>query len=298
MDQFLGLSSSCPNRDQAKAILVPVPFDLTTCYKAGARDGPARIIEASPHMEFYDEETDSEAFRKGIFTATPIEPELPPENMVRKVREAVIPIVRSGQIPCVIGGDHSVSIGAIEAIYSELGRLNLVHFDAHTDLRDSYLGSRYSHACVMRRVWGLGDIIQIGVRAVSREEMEFLKGQRHWPTCRPIWANMVIEDREASIAETISRLKQQPTYVTIDLDCLDPSIMPAVGTPEPGGLSWSDITKFLKAIAASTMVVGFDVVELAPIPGYHAADFLAARLIYKFLSYIFNIKNLIPVDQD
>lgn len=284
------MPSHLQNRDQAKAILIPVPFDLTTCYKAGARDGPANILAASQQMELYDEETGTEAYKEGIFTSEPINPVLPPEAMTQNIREAVTPIVHSGRIPCVIGGDHSVSIGAIEAVYGKFGRLNIIHFDAHTDLRDSYLGSRYSHACVMRRVWELGDIIQIGIRSISREEKEFLDGQRHRHECEPIWASMVIEDRDASIAEMLSRLKKQPTYVTIDLDCLDPSIMPAVGTPEPGGLSWTDIIKFLKTLAASTNIVAFDVVELAPIAGYHAADFLAARLIYKFLSYIFALK--------
>ncbi|MGQ9499948.1 MAG: agmatinase [Dissulfurimicrobium sp.] len=290
MYQFLDIPSCPQDRNQAKTILIPVPFDLSTCYKAGARDGPASILAASQQMELYDEETGTETYKEGIFTARPIKPVLPPETMIQNIKEVVIPIIRSGQIPCVIGGDHSVSIGAIEAAYAVLGRLNIVHFDAHTDLRDSYLGSRYSHACVIRRVWELGDIIQIGIRSTSKEEMEFLNRQKQWPECEPIWASRVIEDRNAAIAEALARLKKQPTYVTIDLDCLDPSIMPAVGTPEPGGISWTDITKFLKALTAATKIAAFDVVELAPIAGYHAADFLAARLIYKVLSYIFTSK--------
>lgn len=283
ISHFLDISKYHPDRDQAKIVLIPVPFDLTTCYKAGARDGPYHILAASTQIELYDEETGTEAYRQGIFTAQPIEPTLPPEVLAQKVREAVATVVNAGQMPVVIGGDHSVSIGAIEAVAAAFGPLNIVHFDAHTDLRDSYLGSRYSHACVMRRVWDLGNVIQIGIRSVSRDEMEFLSELN----IEPIWARMVIEDRNAAILEAISRLKPSyPTYVTIDLDCLDPSIMPAVGTPEPGGLSWTDITKFLLAITNATNVIAFDVVELAPIPGYHAADFTAARLIYRFLNYM------------
>ena len=264
--------------------MVPVPFDLTTCYKAGARDGPSHIIAASTQMELYDEETGVEIHRQGVFTIQPVDPILPPEAMVQKIKDTVSPIVNAGQMPVVIGGDHSVSIGAIEAVNAAAGRLNIVHFDAHTDLRDSYLGSRYSHACAMRRVCGLGNMLQIGIRSVSRDEIEFLNRLN----VEPIWAREVIEDRNSAILEAVSRLEPSlPTYVTIDLDCLDPSIMPAVGTPEPGGLSWTDLTQFLSAITRTANIVAFDVVELAPIPGYHAADFTAARLIYKFLNYIF-----------
>jgi len=264
-------------------VLVPVPFDSTTCYKAGARDGPYHILAASPHMEFYDEETRTETYRCGIHTTSPLEPELPPENMVKKVRSEVSSIAKREQIAVVLGGDHSVSIGAIEAFYREKGPLNIIQFDAHTDLRESYQGSPFSHACVMRRVLDMGNVIQVGIRSLSLEEAELLESSHR----EPVWAKDVLQDREKAITKVLSSLEDLPTYVTIDLDCLDPSIMPAVGTPEPGGLLWQDIISFLYKITRKTAIIGFDVVELSPIPGLHAPDYLAARLVYKFLSYIY-----------
>lgn len=281
--QFLGLNSPYSDRNTARAVIVPVPYDGTTCYKPGARDAPFHIIAASPHMEFYDEETDSEPYLQGIHTLEPLEPTHLPEKMASMVRESVQDIISEFKLPVTIGGEHSVSIGAIQAASEVFGRINIVHFDAHTDLRDSYLGTRFSHACVLRRVWNIGNVIQVGIRSVSREEKEFLSTQGR----EPVWAKDIIEDRASSIRAVLSLLEPLPTYVTIDLDCLDPSIMPAVGTPEPGGLSWTDITRFLRELAGATRIIGFDVVELSPIPGYHAADFTAARLIYKFIAYIF-----------
>jgi agmatinase len=282
--QFLDLSPPHSDFESAKVAMVPVPFDATTCYKSGARDGPSHIIAASPHMEFYDEETDSEPYLKGIHTLEPLEPVLPPEKMVSTVRETVEDLLDASKLPVIIGGEHSVSIGAIQAVCKKLGKINIIQFDAHTDLRDSYLGTRFSHACVMKRVWDLGNVIQVGIRSISREEKDFLTSHGK----EPVWAKDVIHDRESAIKAVISSLAPFPSYVTIDLDCLDPSIMPAVGTPEPGGLSWTDITAFLRALTKATNVVGFDVVELSPIPGHHASDFTAARLIYKFLAYIFD----------
>ena len=282
--QFLDLNSPYSDKETARAVIVPVPYDKTTCYKSGARNGPSHIITASPHMEFYDEETDSEPYLQGIHTLEPLEPAHLPEDMAAMVREKVQGIISESRLPVVIGGEHSVSIGAIQAVCKKLGKINIIQFDAHTDLRDSYLGTSFSHACVMKRVWNLGNVIQVGIRSISRKEKDFLSSQGK----TPVWAKDVIHDRESAIKNVISSLAPFPSYVTIDLDCLDPSIMPAVGTPEPGGLSWTDMTAFLRALTKATNVVGFDVVELSPIPGHHASDFTAARLIYKFLAYIFD----------
>jgi len=280
--QFLPITSQEIDRDHAKMVVIPVPFDHTASYKTGARDGPQAILTASKNLELYDEETGTEVYKQGFYTLEPLEPVLPVEAMVREIRKTVESVLQNGQFPIVLGGDHSVSIGAIEAACNHFGRINIVQFDAHTDMRKSYSGTPYSHACVMRRVWGLGNVIQIGQRATSLEEMEFLQAENR----PPIWARDVAADRKQAIYTLLNRMESLPTYITIDLDCLDPSIMPATGTPEPGGLGWFDLLECLKAILSRTQVIGFDVVELSPLPGYHAADFLAARLIYKLASYI------------
>ncbi len=280
--QFLDLTPPYSNRDRAKVVMVPVPFDATTCYKAGARHGPMHILAASPHMEFYEEEVGTEVYRCGIHTIAPLEPRISPEAMAGDVEREVLQILREQKLPVVLGGEHSVSIGAIKAAASSKGPLDIIQFDAHTDLRDEYQGSPYSHACVMRRVWDLGDVIQIGIRSISREEVDFLdrKGKK------PIWARDILKDPNGTKERILSRLNGRPVYITIDLDCLDPGIMPSVGTPEPGGLLWHHLTGLLKAITACGNVIGFDVVELSPIPGLHAPDYLAARLVYKLLGYI------------
>lgn len=282
--QFLPITSQETDRDQAKLVVIPVPFDYTASYKTGARDGPQAILSASKNLELYDEETGTEVYTQGFYTMEPLEPVLPVEEMVIEVRKTVESVLKTRRFPIVLGGDHSVSIGAIEAAYRHFGRINIVQFDAHTDMRESYLGTPYSHACVMRRVWEWGNVIQIGQRATSREEMEFLTAENRLP----IWAKDVVYDRKQAICTLLKRMEPLPTYITIDLDSIDPSIMPATGTPEPGGLGWFDLLECLKAVVQRTQVIGFDVVELSPLPGYHAADFLAARLIYKLASYIFS----------
>lgn len=282
--QFLPITSQETDREHAKIIVLPVPFDYTASYKTGARDGPQAILTASKNLELYDEETSTEVYAQGFYTMEPLEPILPVEEMVREIQTTVLTVLQHGQFPVVLGGDHSVSIGAIEAACKHFGRINIVQFDAHTDMRESYLGTPYSHACVMRRVWESGNVIQISQRATSKEEMEFLTAQNRLP----IWAKDVVYDRRQAIRTLVERMEPLPTYITIDVDSMDPSIMPATGTPEPGGLGWFDLLECLRAVVAHTRVIGFDVVELSPIPGYHAADFLAARLIYKLASYIFS----------
>lgn len=280
--QFLDLSPEFSSAGEASWIIVPVPFDATTCYRPGARFGPQAIIEASCQMELFDDELLFEPYTCGIHTLNALEPLIDPREMAEKVEQVVAPLVSTGKKVCVLGGDHSVSIGAIEAVKKVHGRINCVQFDAHLDLRDNFQGSPYSHACVMRRVWEGVNPIQIGIRSYSKEEHDFIVGQPH----SPITASSVHQDLEGVIANTRERLESAlPTYVTIDLDCLDPSIMPAVGTPEPGGLGWFELLALLRAITQTTTVIGFDCVELAPVPGLNHPEYTASRLIYKMIGY-------------
>ncbi len=262
-------------------VVVPVPFDATTCYRAGARHGPMHILAASPHMELYEEDLGCEVYRCGIHTTDPLEPCISPEEMAARVETRVLEILQEERLPVVLGGDHSVSIGAIRACASASGDLDIIQFDAHTDLRDQYQGSRYSHACVMKRVWSLGNVVQVGIRSTSKEEMDFL-GKKGRP---PFWAREILCDVDGAGERILERLGGRPAYITIDLDCLDPGIMPSVGTPEPGGLLWHHLTGLLRKITSAVSVVGFDVVELSPIPGLHAPDYLAARLVYKLIGF-------------
>ncbi len=280
--QFLGLNPGSKGQEQAKVVIIPVPFDKTVCYRPGTRNGPEHIIAASPHMEFYDEEMHFSPFEAGLFTQEPVEPLLPPERTIEQVKGRVGLVLDQGKLPVVLGGEHSVTIGAVEAASERFPDLAVVQFDAHTDLRDEYHGTKYSHACTMRRIWPMAHVVQLGIRSCSAGEMDFLRSEG---ASMPFWAKECIFNKESVCQRLLERVQGRPIYVTIDLDCFDPSIMPAVGTPEPGGLGWYDMLFYLKALAKQD-IIGFDVVELSPIPGLHAADFTASRLIYKFLAYL------------
>ena len=280
--QFLNLNQEFSHPERAKWVIIQAPFDASVCYRPGARLGPQAIVEASSQLEHFDEELLCEPYRVGIHTQDPIEPVIDPRQMSKLVYEEALKSFEMGKRVCLLGGDHSVSIGAIQAAHQVHGRLNLVQFDAHLDLRDSYQGSTHSHACTMRRVWDMVNPIQIGIRSFSKEEFEFLRSQAK----PPISAGQIHSDPQGSLEEMKARVQPDlPTYVTLDLDCLDPSIMPAVGTPEPGGLLWYQILSFLREITTWSNVVGFDCVELAPIPGMNFPEFTAARLIYKVIGY-------------
>ncbi|MBA2848946.1 agmatinase [Thermosulfuriphilus ammonigenes] len=283
--RFLGLPEPLADIERAGIVILPVAYDATASYRAGTREGPARIIEASRYLEWYDEETETEVYRLGIATHPELEPVATgPEAMVEEVYRAVSGILASGQFPVILGGEHTVSLGAIRAAIETTPNLVVLQLDAHADLRDTYQGSSFSHACVMARVAEICPFIQVGLRSLSREEALWLKKRG----LRPYWAREVVGRGEEVARQIVSQVAGRPLYVTIDCDVFDPAIMPAVGTPEPGGLSWFEVITILRSVSQTTQIVGFDVVELAPIAGQVAPDFLAARLVYKFLSYIFS----------
>jgi len=265
--------------ENAEVVIIPVPYDQTSTWIKGADNGPAAIIGASANMELYDIETDSEVYRKGIFTDKPIECEGPPEEMIDSVAGKVAHYIKKGKFTVVIGGEHSVSIGSIRAQAENNGGVTVLQLDAHLDLRDEYNGSRYNHACVMARVKELAAIVQVGIRSMDSCEKEFMN------TEDVFFADDIRKDQHW-IDQAISRLSDK-VYITIDLDVLDPSIMPSTGTPEPGGLLWYDCLAFLKKVFEQRNVVGFDIVELCPNDNNKAPNFLAAKLIYKLLSYKF-----------
>jgi len=265
--------------ENAEVVIIPVPYDGTSTWVKGADKGPEAIIEASANMELYDIETDSEAYRKGIFTAQPIKPRSSPEDMVAAVRRKVQEHLQKGKFTVVIGGEHSISVGSVQAHVEQYSDMTVLQLDAHCDLRDEYEGSKYSHACVMARIRELCPIVQVGIRSMDSSEKDVLDSSRVF------FARDIVEST-SWVDEVVAKLSQK-VYVTIDLDVFDPSVMPSTGTPEPGGLDWYGVLALLRAVCDRRDVTGFDVAELCPDSRNKAPDFLAAKLIYKLLSYKF-----------
>ena len=267
--------------DEARVVLIPVTYDLTTSYGTGARHGPLALLRASGQMELYDEELGCTPADVGVHTMAPIEQIASgPRAMVERVAESVGKVLDAAKMPILIGGDHSVSIGAFRALAEREVSATVVQFDAHADLRNEYQGSRFSHACVMARAREKFDCVQLGIRSASEPEIERVRRDR----LALFTARQLREDEEVAVGQAVDLLAQR-VYLTIDLDVLDPSIMPATGTPEPGGLQWADLLRLVRAVTRGREVVGFDIVELAPIPGLHAPDFTAARLLNKVLGF-------------
>ncbi len=265
--------------------VLPVPYDLTTSYMGGARRGPSAIIDASMNMELYDEELGCEPWQAGIETLTPLEPtSAGPERMVERVEMACGEILKLGRIPAVLGGEHSITTGTVRALKKRYPGLSVLQLDAHADMRNSYQESPYNHACVGRRISEVCGLVQVGIRSLSGEEAEFLSSTDRVNT---LFAKDIVE--RGMPVEEILRGLTDDVFITIDLDVFDPSIMPSTGTPEPGGLGWYDVTGLLRCVAERKNIVGSDVVELSPVAGNVAPDFLAARLVYKLMGYI--IKN-------
>ncbi len=277
---FAGLSLPLSNLEIARVVVLPVPYDSTTDWRSGTRDGPMAIIDASHYLEFYDRELDREPCRVGIHTLPELQPSMRgPEETVERVHRAASELVRQGKFVVMLGGEHSVTLGTVRAFKEEFPQLSVLQLDAHADLRDEYEDSRYSHACVMRRVVECCPIVQAGVRSFSLEEHLFMEEQK----IRTFFA----EERsleQTSLDEIVSALSDD-VYITIDLDVLDPSIMSAVGTPEPGGMGWHEVLRLLRHVANNRRVVGCDLVELCPDAGPSSCAFLAAKLAYKLIGY-------------
>lgn len=277
---FGGIYPAHSLRD-ALFVVVPVPYDLTSTYQPGSRRGPAAIIEASSNMELYDEELKKETYLAGIHTTLPVTVDARgPKNMINVVRKKISKIAAANKIPVMLGGEHSITFGAVQALKEKYPKLSVLQLDAHADSRESYQGSAYSHASVARRISEICPLTQVGIRSMSKEEADFLPASK----VKSYSADFVLENKDW--CEKICKNLKGDVFVTIDLDVFDPSIMPATGTPEPGGLYWRDVLRLLKSVSRSCKIRGFDVVELAPIPGIVAPDFMAAKLIYRFMGYI------------
>ena len=266
---------------QSAAIaILPVPYDGTSTWIKGADLGPKALLDASYNLEFYDIETRTEVYKRGIATLEPVTEAASPEAMADAVERRMEQILLDGKFPVLIGGEHSVSIGAFRAMARRYPNLSILQLDAHSDMRDEYEGSPCNHACVMARAKELTPhITQVGIRSSAREE------QHNICPDRTFYAHDIVG--QEGWQERVSQQLTDAVYVTIDLDVLDPAYMPSTGTPEPGGLSYREVITLLRRVIKEHRVVGLDVVELCPNPTAKASDFLAAKLIYQFLSELY-----------
>jgi len=260
-------------------IIVPVPYDETSTWMKGADKGPDAILDASVNLEFYDVETSSEAHLKGINTIAPILEKETPEKLVKDVYDRIISLLSDKKFPVIIGGNHTVSIGAIKAFSEYFENLTILQLDAHADLRQIYEGSEFNHACAMARAHEFAPVVQVGVRSMSAEELPFVERDR-------IFFSHELYYDKSLYHRALDKLTGN-VYITIDLDVFDPSIMPSTGTPEPGGPPYFELLHFMRDVIKSRNVVGFDVVELCPSETNKSPDFIAAKIIYQLLSYRF-----------
>ncbi len=266
----------------ARVTIIPAPLEYSVCYMKGTQNGPQAILDASSQMELYDEELACCPIEVGVYTRPALDyTGMDHATALKATGDAAREVLQRGQLPFILGGEHSLSAPPIAAVRDYFPDLTVVHIDAHGDLRNTYEGTSLSHACIERRVVDMGiPLTEIGIRSFSPEEAEFLKTS---PNVAIVWGHQLAKNTAIIPWERLS----QHTYVTIDLDALDPSEMPAVGTPEPGGLHWYQLLDLFRKICHRTTIVGMDVVELCPMRGHTRADFLAAKLVYKMIGYRF-----------
>lgn len=287
---FLGLEREHSTLESSKIVILPAPYEATTTYGTGTKNGPAAILKASHQVEYFDEETKREIYAEhGIATLAPGDfSKKKNAEAVQVLFDVVSGLLEQGKFVVTLGGEHTISAGLIAAYAKKYPNLSVLQFDAHSDLRAEYEGNKYSHASVMARVCEFLDpkrLVQVGVRAQCKEEAEFIRDHE----MSTFYAHDIRSGRHTRLLkywdDAVVEALSDEVYVTFDLDCFDPSIMPATGTPEPNGLSWAEVTQCLRKLSQKKRLVGFDVVELAPIKGLHHADLTAAKLVSKILNY-------------
>ncbi|RKY32199.1 MAG: agmatinase [Candidatus Omnitrophota bacterium] len=281
---FCGIKDISIN--DAKFLIIPIPYESTSSFKSGTKFAPLWIIHASEQLELFDEEVGKEIYKVGIKTLPPITPDCEgPSKMVDKIKRCIERYLKREKIIIGIGGEHTITVGILYGFLKKYNSLKILHLDAHGDLRNEYQGTKFSHACVIRRILEKGcDIFSVGVRSLSMEEWEFLKSERN---IKVYFANL-IEDLE----KISKNLPSGDYYITIDADFFDPSLFPEVSVPEPGGFGWFQSLKFLKnfIMRKDINIVGFDFVELSPSSPASNCCYIASKLIYKLIGYI-GIKN-------
>ncbi|HMB99938.1 MAG TPA: agmatinase [Flavobacteriaceae bacterium] len=276
---YAGISEEYSKLEQAKIVLIPVPYDGTSTWQKGADQGPEAFLKASENMELYDIETETEVYKQGVFLTQPITENSSPENVVDEVHKITKKYIKRNKFVTLFGGEHSISIGSIRAFNECFNNLTVLQIDAHADLRESYQGSKCNHACAVYEASQTTNLIQVGIRSMDIMEKTVMDEDKvyfaHEMAIDDTWMDSAIDQMTENV------------FITFDLDALDPSIMPSTGTPEPGGLFWYETLEFLNKVFSEKNVVGFDIVELCPNTKDKSSDFLAAKLYYKMLSYKF-----------
>lgn len=285
-DNFLGLPAPHADYEKARVLVLPIPFEATVSYGTGTAAGPAAIISASQQVELYDRELDQEpALAYGVHTLPALDLPSDPQGALQAIEDAVAEAASSGKLVVGLGGEHTISGAIGRGLLRALGGpLTVVQIDAHSDLRDEYEETRLSHACVARRLLDSAEVdqvLQLGIRSVSPEEVEFARTN---PDRVRVWYSEAIH-AGAWQEELAARLRGRRVFLTIDVDGLDPSVVPATGTPEPDGLTWTEALDILRTVAQTAPIVGMDCVELAPVAGLHMAEFAVAKLVYKAITY-------------
>lgn len=271
--------------EKARFVLVPVPYEKTTTYRRGTAGGPAALLAAGSQVELYDEETGVQPLDAGVALLPPVSCSGMPDVLADALLAVVRPHLAAGRVVGCLGGEHSISLGPIRAAARRRKGLGILHIDAHPDLRDEYEGTRFGHGCVMRRVLeekGISKLVQVGLRAVSADDDAAIRGD---PRIRPFYAFDLARKAPAEWIDAVVEELPPRIYVSLDVDGLDPSVIPGTGTPEPGGLPWWGALALLRAALARRELVAFDIVELLPVPHSHVSDFAAAKLLFKMLAY-------------
>jgi len=280
--EYGGTTPTTTDFEHARVVILPIPLDRTTSYMPGTRNGPHEILVASAHMELWDEETQTDVHSIGIFTLPEMEfPFGSMDDVVGEIRRVTTELVSRDKFPFILGGEHSITPAVVSALAAKHPGLSVLQIDAHADLRDSFMGTPHNHACAMRRTLEFARTTQVGIRSLSPEEAAAAPA-----LTTEIFYDFNMRANADWVDRVVDSLSEQ-VYITIDVDGLDPAIMPATGTPEPGGLSWYEALTLLRRVIERRSVVGCDLVELSPIPGHVAPNFLCAKLIYKILSYRF-----------
>lgn len=288
VEPFLGPEYQA-SYEASQVVILPIPFEATTSYRKGCQNGPEALLEASVQLDYYDDELERETWRDvQVYTHPAIAdtrsfPSISSEKMLEVTRDTVSQLIQDGKFVIGVGGEHSITTGIVDAYrLADSEPFTVIQIDAHGDMRHEYEGTIYSHACVMRRILDMGlPTLPVGIRSLSKEEADLIKAK----SIPVMWARQIAKDPNW-IENAIAAIPTQRVFITIDVDGIDPSLMPGVGTPEPGGLSWYGLTDFLRRVFETHQVIGCDVMELAPVADSVVSQFTAAKLVYKLLGYL------------